>query len=148
MAKLTVGIILLSANCGATGRIGNRWPPTTRRQSIADEPEPGGTGAGRINELEQEGHVLRAKVTRLQHAGKTVIGQREHWKSRALAAEGLLETERNQRSKGDDCFDALRRLIAKELHPHFCAGGHLEKLMRQECFKMLWPEIERLAEQK
>jgi len=39
-------------------------------------------------------------------------------------------------------------LVAKELHPDFCTGGQLEKLMRQECFKKLWPEIERLAERR
>ena len=53
-------------------------PKTEER--IADE-------AGRIDELEQEGHTLRARIKRLQDAGKTVIAQREEWKSRALAAE-------------------------------------------------------------
>jgi hypothetical protein len=100
----------------------------------------------RVAELEQEGYALRARVKRLQDAGKTVIGQREQWKSRALVAKELLEAELSRRTKGDDRFDALRRLIAKELHPDFCTGGQLEKLMRQECFKKLWPEIERLAD--
>jgi hypothetical protein len=75
-----------------------------------------------------------------------VIAQREEWKKRAIAAEKILESDCNRHSKGD--FDALRRLVARELHPDFCTGGHLEKLMRQECFKKLWPEIERLAEQR
>ena len=77
-----------------------------------------------------------------------MIAQREQWKARALAAEELLEAERNRHAGGQDRFDALRRLVAKELHPDFCTGGQLEKLMRQECFKKLWPEIERLAEQR
>ena len=111
------------------------------KESIADM-------AARIAELEQEGHALRARIKRLQTAGKTVIAQREEWKSRSLAAEELLEAERNRCSKGNDRFDMLRRLVAKELHPDFCKGGHLEKLMRQECFKKLWPEIERLAAQR
>jgi hypothetical protein len=104
--------------------------------------------AGRIDELEQEGRALRFRIKRLQDAGKTVIAQREHWKSRAVVAEELLEAERNRHAGGQDSFDALRRLVAKELHPDFCTGGQLEKLMRQECFKKLWPEIERLAEQR
>jgi hypothetical protein len=115
-------------------------------ESIADEREPVVDLAGRIDELEQDGHALRARINRRQHAFKTVIGQREHWKSWALAAEELLGSERSRCTKGDDRFDALRRLIAKELHPDFCNGGHLEQLMRQECFKTLWPEIERLAD--
>ena len=65
-------------------------------ESIADEPEPVGDLAGQIDELEQEGHALRAKITWLQIAGQTVIAQREHWKSQALAVEELLEAERNR----------------------------------------------------
>jgi hypothetical protein len=101
--------------------------------------------AGRIDELEREGHALRARIKRLQIAGKTVIAK---WKARALSAEELLESERDRHAGGQDRFDALRRLVAKELHPDFCTGGRLEKLMRQECFKKLWPEIERLTEQR
>jgi hypothetical protein len=115
---------------------------------ITDEPESPEDLAERIDELEQEGYTLRATIKRLQDAGKTVISQREQWKARALAAEEQMETERNRRSKSADRFDALRRLIAKELHPDFCNGGQLEKLMRQECFKKLWPEIEEIAERR
>ena len=82
----------------------------------------------RIIDLEREGYALRARIKRLQDAGKTVIGQREEWMARALAAEELLETER--RPNGDDRFDRLRRMVAKELHPDFCTAGSLEKLMR------------------
>ena len=100
----------------------------------------------RIDDLEREAHTLRATVKRLQDAGKTVIDQREQWKSRALAAEGLLEAEGDRSTKDYNRFDALRRLIAKELHPDFCDGGHLEKLLRQECFKRLWPQIREITE--
>ena len=102
----------------------------------------------RIQALEGEGRALRASVKRLQTAGKTVISQREEWKARALAAEQLVELERRHTTNVDERFDALRRLVAKELHPDFCTGGDLEKLVRSECFKRLWPEIERLADCK
>jgi hypothetical protein len=102
----------------------------------------------RIEELEREGRTLRASVKRLQTAGKTVISQREEWKTRALTAEQLVEFERRHPTKVDERFDALRRLIAKELHPDFSTGGGLDKLLRAECFKKLWPEIERLVERK
>jgi hypothetical protein len=115
-------------------------------ESTPDEPASVDDLTQRIDELGQESYALRSQVKRLQDAGKTVISQREQWKARALAAEEQLDSERRRCSKGDDRFDALRRLIAKELHPDFCSGGALEKLMRQECFKELWPEIERLAE--
>jgi hypothetical protein len=100
----------------------------------------------RIDELGRERDALRTRVKKLQESGKTVIAQREDWKARALAAEKRMEADRDLRSRRDDRFDALRRLVAKELHPDFCNGSELEKLIRAEFFKKLWPEIERLAE--
>ena len=52
----------------------------------------------------------------------------------------------NRRATRDDRFDALRRLVARELHPDFCTSGGIEKMIRAEFFKRLWPEIERLVE--
>ena len=117
-------------------------------ESVADQPESAESLTQRIDELEQDGYRLRAQVKRLQDAGKAVIEQREQWKERALAAEEQMATERDRQASGQDRFDALRRIVVKELHPDACNGGQLEKLMRQECFKKLWPEIERLAERK
>ena len=113
-------------------------------ESIVEEPEPAEDVTRRIDALEREGYALRAKVNRLQEARKSVISQREQWKARALAAEALLKSARDLRSKGTDRFDALRRIVAKELHPDHCAGGDFEKLARGEFFKRLWPEIEQL----
>jgi hypothetical protein len=102
--------------------------------------------AQRIEELEQEGFKLRAQIKRLQAAGKTVIAQREEWKARALAGEEFLESERDRHATSQGRFDALRRLIAKELHPDACDGGQLEKLIREEFFKRVWSRIEAIAE--
>ena len=44
----------------------------------------------RVGELEGEVRALRASVSRLQNAGKTVIAQREEWKARALEGDNLL----------------------------------------------------------
>jgi hypothetical protein len=114
-------------------------------EDIADRTASAEELHRRIIDLEQEGHALRSQVKRLQDAGKTVIRQREQWKARAVAAEEQMATERGRRSRRDERFDALRRLVAKELHPDFCNGGDIEKMLRAECFKRLWPEIERLA---
>ena len=104
----------------------------------------------RVGELEGEVRALRASVSRLQNAGKTVIAQREEWKARALVAEqkatDLTAQLVNRRATRDDRFDALRRLVARELHPDFCDNGGVEKMIRAEFFKKLWPEIERLSE--
>ena len=104
----------------------------------------------RVGELEGEVRALRASVSRLQNAGKAVIAQREEWKARARVAEqkvtDLTAQLANRRATRDDRFDALRRLVARELHPDHCTGGDIEKTVRAEFFKRLWPEIERLVE--
>ena len=70
----------------------------------------------RVGELEGEVRALRASVSRLQNAGKTVIAQREEWKARALVAEqkamDLTAQLAKRRATRDDRFDALRRLVA------------------------------------
>jgi len=129
-------------------RIPHNFSEFKVEEDIADQPESVDDLARRVDELEREGYALRATIKRLHDAGKTVIEQREQWKARALAAEEQMETERDRQASGQDRFDALRRIVVKELHPDACNGGQLEKLMRQECFKKVWPEIERLAEQK
>jgi hypothetical protein len=62
----------------------SRAKPTSKSKTddgtAAIEPEPVEDLTQRLDELEQERFALRAKVRRLQDAGKTVIGQREHWK--------------------------------------------------------------------
>ena len=116
-------------------------------EGFGDQPASVEDLAERIDGLEQEGCSLRATIKRLQDAGKAVIEQRQQWKERALAAEEQMATERDRQASGQDRFDALRRIVVKELHPDACNGDQLEKIMRQECFKKLWPEIERLADQ-
>ena len=59
------------------------------------------------------------------------IGSRRLWLSRSFWKQNATGMP------GQDRFDVLRRLVAKELHPDFCNGGHLEKLVRQACFKKL-----------
>ena len=111
-----------------------RKPKVTNKvmteEGFWDRPESVEDLTERTDELEQERYSLRATIKRLQDAGKTVIEQREQWKARAIAAEEQMATERDRHASGQDRFDALRRLIAKELHPDFCTGGQLEKAAR------------------
>ena len=120
--------------------------PAKIEEIIASQPTTTDDLSERIDGLERERRALRARVRRLQTAGKTVIRQREEWMARALEAEDALEAERRKPMNGNDRFDRLRRLIAKELHPDFCTGGDLEKTVRAEWFKRLWPEIERMSQ--
>ena len=129
--------------------------PEAKREAVGSfEPNTDPVSADQlgkgVGELEGEVRDLRASVSRLQNAGKTIIAQREEWKAQALVAEqkvtDLTAQLANRRATRDDRFDALRQLVARELHPDFCDNGGIEKLIRAEFFKRLWPEIERLAE--
>ncbi len=103
----------------------------------------------RVGELEEEVRALRASATHLRKAGRTIIAQRKEWKARALSAEqkaaDLTAQLANRQAMRDDRFEALRRLVARELHPDHCTSSDIEKLIRAEFFKRLWPEIERLV---
>jgi hypothetical protein len=116
----------------------------------ADPPVSADELRKRVGEMEAEVRALKANLSRLQKAGNTVIAQREEWKARALVAEqkvaDLTAQLANRRATRDDRFRALRRLVARELHPDFCDNGGIEKLIRAEFFKRLWPEIDRLSE--
>jgi hypothetical protein len=42
---------------------------------------------------------------------------------------------------------ALKRFLAKRFHPDYAPGGGIEKIVRNEIFKEIWHEIERLDEE-
>ena len=77
--------------------------------------------------------------------------QRESWKVRALMAEAeLLEASAKTSNNGgcqnvsDLRYAALKRYLAKRFHPDYAAGQGIEKIVRNEIFKEIWSEIERL----
>ncbi len=109
---------------------------------LARLPSSEGGSNRRIDDLEQKVRSQEEKVERLQQAGKTVIEQREWWKTRAEAAEARLAEMPTSSDSGR--FEQLRRVIAKELHPDFWPSDGLEKIVRQELFKQLWAKVEAL----
>jgi hypothetical protein len=110
--------------------VGNFEPNTDPPVSVDELGKRVAELGKRVAELEGEVRALKASVSRLQNAGKTVIAQREEWKARALVAErkvtDLTAQLANRRPTRDDQFDALRRLVARELHPDHCTGGDIE----------------------
>ena len=44
-------------------------------------------------------------------------------------------------------YAALRRYLAKQFHPDHAPGYGIEKVVRNEIFKEIWGEIERLNHQ-
>jgi hypothetical protein len=86
---------------------------------------------------------LRARLRASEH-------QRESWKRRALVAEmNLLEAAlKTGNDSGQNVSDlryaALKRYLAKQFHPDHAPGRGLEKVVRNEIFKEIWGEVERL----
>jgi hypothetical protein len=79
---------------------------------------------------------------------------RERWKVRALMAEAMVlettaQTANNggRRNVSDARYAVLKRFLAKRFHPDYAPGGGIEKIVRNEIFKEIWNEIERLDEE-
>jgi hypothetical protein len=77
--------------------------------------------------------------------------QRESWKVRALMAEAELLEATAKTSNNGGCqnvsdlrYAALKRYLAKRFHPDYAPGQGIEKTVRNEIFKEIWSEIERL----
>lgn len=95
---------------------------------------------GMVNEREG----LRARSATLEQ-------QRESWKVRALMAEAqLLEatarpvSEVRAHNVSDVRYASLKRFLAKRFHPDYAAAEGIEKIVRNEIFKEIWGEVERL----
>ena len=85
---------------------------------------------------------------------RTIDEQRETWKRRALMAEAkLVEVSANisendgSQNVSDLRYAALKRYLAKQFHPDYAPGRGIEKIVRNEIFKEIWSEIDRLGHQ-
>ena len=89
-----------------------------------------------VRDIEQ----LRVLLTTLEE-------QRESWKVRALIAEAqLLEATADGASQkvADLRYASLKRYLAKQFHPDHSPGEGIEKIVRNEIFKEIWNEVDRL----
>jgi hypothetical protein len=81
----------------------------------------------------------------------TIEQQRESWKVRALMAEAELLEATAKTSNNGGCrnvsdlrYASLKRYLAKRFHPDYGPGQGIEKIVRNEIFKEIWNEIDRL----
>ena len=87
----------------------------------------------------------------LRERSVTLEQQRESWKVRALMAEAqLLEAtakaggEIRPKNVSDVRYASLKRFLAKRFHPDYAGAQGIEKIVRNEIFKEIWSEVERL----
>jgi hypothetical protein len=99
-----------------------------------------------LEKLRNAARVLMAErenMQKLRDACRLLIAEREAWKRRALAAEARMLTE-----EADEMdrrrFDALRRVLARELHPDYAPTNCGDLPLREALFKSIWPKVEQI----
>ena len=89
------------------------------------------------------------EIERLRVLLTTTNQRRESWKVRALMAETQLleasaKTSGGRQNVSAVRYASLKRYLAKRFHPDFAPGEGIEKIVRNEIFKEIWNEIDRL----
>jgi hypothetical protein len=104
-----------------------------------------------LDDLHQLDFICNQQMVRdieqLRVLSTSLEEQRESWKVRALMAEShLLEATVNGASKkvADLRYASLKRYLAKQFHPDHSPGEGIEKIVRNEIFKEIWNEVDRL----
>jgi hypothetical protein len=136
-------------------------PPVIGRRTDSQFETPpdliGGSSqaeAGRVAQdylLEAERRaVLEAEVVRLRARAEEAEKQCALWQlfaaaaeDRASALQAVLETGAG-RGGADRRFEALRRFLARELHPDLAGSDMAARAVREEIFKRVWAKIEEL----
>jgi hypothetical protein len=65
----------------------------------------------------------------------------DYWKGRAVTAESALETTQHVAGKR---YTAMRRIIARELHPDSVPAGGVEHALRTTLFQRIWSVVEEM----
>jgi hypothetical protein len=88
------------------------------------------------------------EIERLRVLLTTTNQHRESWKVRALMAEAQLLDATAKTGGAENVSDvryaSLKRYLAKRFHPDYAPGQGIEKIVRNEIFKEIWNEIDRL----
>jgi hypothetical protein len=99
-----------------------------------------------LEKLRDAARVLMAErenMQKLRDACRLLIAEREAWKRRALAAEARMLTEEADEMDRHR-FDALRRVLARELHPDYAPANCADLPLREALFKSIWPKVEQI----
>jgi hypothetical protein len=108
-------------------------------------PEDLVSGTSDLAHAQQVIFRLEARIAQLQATREEVIEQREQWRRRAIRTEEKLNTGDATGADGIDTrYPAIRRFLAKQLHPDHAPGSGTEKAIRNEIFKEIWGEIGRI----
>ena len=78
-----------------------------------------------------------------------LLFERDRWKRQAQMAQSRIDEleaalTRASIRKEDKRFSELRRFLAREFHPDNAVADGIEKIVRTEIFKKMWPKIEEI----
>jgi hypothetical protein len=113
-------------------------------------PPPGNDQQQVMDKLREAARVLMAErenMQKLRDACRLLIAEREAWKRRALAAEARMLTEEADEMDRQR-FDALRRVLARELHPDYAPADRGDLSLREALFKSIWPKVEQIERKR
>ena len=135
---------------GTTLRRGSPPAPEKPPEAPALPPPPSTTASNDqqqlLEKLREAARVLMAErenMQKLRDACRLLIAEREAWKRRALAAEARMLTEEADEMDRQR-FDALRRVLARELHPDYAPADRGDMSLREALFKSIWPKVEQI----
>jgi len=131
---------------GATLRRGNLPTPENPLETAAPPPPPSNDQQQMMDKLREAARVLMAErenMQKLRDACRLLIAEREAWKRRALAAEARMLTEEADEMDRQR-FGALRRVLARELHPDYAPADRGDMSLREALFKSIWPKVEQI----
>lgn len=84
-------------------------------------------------------------IQRLKSSGRKLIEQRDTWKAKAADLQAQIENIRiNSNSGNHNRWGELRKFIANEFHPDKNNASGIERLIKEEVFKILWGKISEL----
>jgi hypothetical protein len=134
-------------------------PPLTGRRTpsqfetppelVGSHTQTEGARAAEDHLVEAERRMaLEAELARQQARAEEAEKQCTLWQLSAAAAEdraNALQAALDSGGRGPDRrFEALRRFLARELHPDLAGGDLGARRVREEIFKRVWAKIEEL----
>ena len=87
-----------------------------------------------------QSHALMQLVEMSAHLAK----ERDAWKAMAESLTAN-QTQKPAAAQEDKRVEALRRLLARELHPDRAEPSSKEGALLNDLFQRLWPQIDRIA---
>jgi hypothetical protein len=123
-------------------------PFARREQSVEpwksqEPPQNHVTPMTETDEGEQQLHQL-------VDLGRRMIEQRDAWRRRAVDAESevraLTSALEDLRAVAmlEKKFESLKHFLAREFHPDYSNADGLEKIIKAELFKRIWPKVEEI----